>query len=136
MSKVEKRIGLLYPAVYGDEVTILHTMTYTSDGRFRPECMETLPGSLDIFDIVEHLRMKQAGELPYDLFIVDTWKSDRGLIGAMLDNGLSVLSMQYMFEAIDKLVGGDLTKLEPGRPERKIAISASLRDKVNRDMWI
>lgn len=118
MGKVEKRIGLLYPAIYSDEVNILHTMTYTSDSRFRPECIETLPNSLDIFELVEHFQMKQAGELPYDLFIVDAWGSNRGLIGAMLDNGLPVLSMQYMFKVIDRLVDGDLTKLELGRLRR------------------
>lgn len=128
MSKVEKRIGFLYPASYADEVTILHTMTYTSDGRFRPECMETVP-MMGIPILVEHLQHKQRGELSYNLFIVDTWGSGGGIVDAMEAQDLPVLSMQDMFLAIYSKIDCDTINATPNiyTPEPKGKIPGSYR---------
>ncbi len=128
-SGVLKRIGLLYPAVYRDEVNILHTMTYTGDGRFRPECMETTPSSLSRVELVEHLQFKQEGELPYDLFIVDTYSCGKILMGVMEEVGLPVMTMQDALLAIDCKVSEDVINSTPNiyTPKPKGEIPGSYR---------
>lgn len=129
LNKVERRIGLLYPAMRSDEVTILHTVTYTSDGRFRPECMETTPNSLDVFDLIEHFQMKQKGELSYDLFIIDVWRSGAGMYYALKDVGLPVMTMQDAFLPIMSKIDCDIINADPNRytPKSKGKIPGSYR---------
>lgn len=95
MSKVMRRIGFLYPAMYSDEKNTLHTMVYTDKGRCKPEGVETT-SLMSISELVAYIRVIQRGELPYDLFIVDTYGRNKTVMNALKAIGIPAVSIQVI----------------------------------------
>lgn len=113
MSKLEKRICLLYPAAFSDEKHKLVTMFLTGDGGFH--LLGEWEIGCDLIGLVNWICGIQE-EDPYRLWIVDSYGVNQAVMDALADRGLPVLSMQYMSKAIDELLDGGLTKLKSSRP--------------------
>lgn len=109
MEKIKQRIGFLYPAFFIGEKTTLHTMAYTSEGRFIPESSGSrlLPESAesnasikDAEELIRCIQRIQDGDQPYRLFIVDTYGGNREIMDALGHSGIPVVSMEDVHKAL------------------------------------
>lgn len=112
---VEKRMGIINATFFRGEVTEIVTIHLTTDGRFNLISTDKVEFT-EAMAFVDYIaEIHRAGN--YDAFMIGSYGVNKGIIDAMRDRGLPVISMEDMFEAIDGMVGGDLIKLEPGTPE-------------------
>lgn len=111
MSKVERRIGIINASFFKGEVTEITTISITTDGRFNQISTDEMEFT-DAMDFIDHIEELHRANT-YSAFVMDTYGVNKGIVDAMRNSGLPVISMQSMFLAIDCKISGDIINSTP-----------------------
>lgn len=119
MGKVEKRIGIINASFFRGEVTEIVTISLTTDGKFELISTDEMEFT-DAMDFIDHIEKLHRAN-PYSAFVMDAYGVNEGVMVAMRNSGLPVISIEDMFLAIGAKIDCDIINSTPNlytpRPE-------------------
>ncbi len=113
MGKVSKRIGIINASFFRGEITEIVTISLTMDGGFDLIGIDKkeFRRATAFVDYIAEIHRSDT----YDVFIIDSYGSNKTIIEHMRDSGLPVVSMQDAFLAIDCKISVDVINATTNR---------------------